>query len=64
MHTNGTNSNEMEDTNVPNDRPKTICRDERGGSGSHAVDRLSRATLTEYVLRFLERYNKSIDCSR
>jgi len=68
MHTSGTNGDEKASTIVDNGSAQKPGRDNlsRGCSRravhapDHFLDRLPLATLTERVVDFLERYNKSI----
>jgi hypothetical protein len=64
MHANGPAGNDNDDTPSGKDRKKERGHDNVPGGISHgpdhAVGHLSGATLTDHVLRFLERYNQSI----
>lgn len=64
MHANGTTGDEREETGFANDRMETMVFDRVRGCASHnastAIDHLCRATLTERVVEFLERYNQSV----
>jgi hypothetical protein len=64
MHASGMDD-ERKDTGLHKDRPKAMGVGNLGCGGAcgaaYALDRFSGTTLTERVLRFMERYDKSID---
>jgi hypothetical protein len=64
MHANGTAGDEREKTVLANDGSAAMVFDRLGDCGSpnasNAMDHLCGTTLTERVVKFLERYNQSV----